>query len=211
MLAGICERTTAIAPSIHHEDQDIFEGNSVRHRDQLGRCREDLHLKEKLVYIALDFDTEMTEAGKSSDKEKTCELPDGNIITVASERFHGLGKEASGIQDTIFQSIMNCDADVLEDLNSNVMLVGGTIVFSGIGERSTKELTPFAPSTMKIKVWFFKGELSLIIVVTGFCDEVQSKRCVLIPNKYGSVSEEKYSALTLRAHSTSRHSCACLS
>ena len=42
---------------------------------------------------------------------------------------------------------MNCDADVHEDLNSNVMLVGGTIVFSGIGERSTKELTPFAPST----------------------------------------------------------------
>ena len=67
---------------------------------------------------------------------------------------------------------MNCDADVHEDLNSNVMLVGGTIVFSGIGERSTKELTPFAPSTMKIKVWFFKGELSLIMVVTRFCDEV---------------------------------------
>ena len=42
---------------------------------------------------------------------------------------------------------MNCDADVHEDFNSNVMLVGGTIVFSGIGERSTKELTPFAPFT----------------------------------------------------------------
>merc|ERR1712110_447107 len=31
--------------------------------------------------IALDFDTEMKEASESSDKEKTYELPDGNIIT----------------------------------------------------------------------------------------------------------------------------------
>ena len=42
--------------------------------------------KEKLCYIALDFDTEMKEASESSDKEKTCKLPDGNIITVVSER-----------------------------------------------------------------------------------------------------------------------------
>ncbi len=41
-------------------------------------------VKEKLSYIALDFDTE---ASESSDKEKTYELPDGNIITVGSERF----------------------------------------------------------------------------------------------------------------------------
>merc|ERR1712086_825592 len=39
-------------------------------------------VKEKLSYIALDFDTEMKEATESSDKEKTYELPDGNIITV---------------------------------------------------------------------------------------------------------------------------------
>ena len=39
-------------------------------------------VKEKLCYIALDFDTEMKAASESSDKEKTYELPDGNIITV---------------------------------------------------------------------------------------------------------------------------------
>ena len=44
-------------------------------------------VKEKLCYIALDFDTEMKAASESSDKEKTYELPDGNIITVGSERF----------------------------------------------------------------------------------------------------------------------------
>ena len=36
-------------------------------------------VKEKLSYIALDFDTEMKAATESSDKEKTYELPDGNV------------------------------------------------------------------------------------------------------------------------------------
>jgi len=35
---------------------------------------------------------------------------------------------------------------------ANVVLSGGTTMFSGIGERMTKELTALAPSTMKIKV-----------------------------------------------------------
>jgi len=43
--------------------------------------------KEKLSYIAFDIDTEMKAANQSSDKEMTYELPDGNIVTVGSERF----------------------------------------------------------------------------------------------------------------------------
>jgi len=118
-------------------------------------------VKEKLCYIALDFDTEMKTSSESSDKEKTYELPDGNIITVGSERFRCpevlfqpsfIGKEASGIHDTTFQSIMKCDVDIRKDLYSNIVLSGGTTMFTGIGERMTKELTALAPSTMKIKV-----------------------------------------------------------
>merc|ERR1740123_2927124 len=118
-------------------------------------------VKEKLSYIALDYDTEMKAATESSDKEKTYELPDGNIITVGSQRFRGpevlfqpsfVGKEASGIHDTTFQSIMKCDVDIRKDLYANVVLSGGTTMFAGIGERMTKELTALAPSTMKIKV-----------------------------------------------------------
>ena len=41
-----------------------------------------LRIGEKRNYIALVFDTEMQGASESSDKEKTYELPVGNIITV---------------------------------------------------------------------------------------------------------------------------------
>merc|ERR1712232_510411 len=118
-------------------------------------------VKEKLCYVALDFDAEKRAASESSDKEMTYELPDGNIISLGSERFRCpevlfqpsfTGKEASGIHEIIFQSIMKCDVDVRRELYSNVVLSGGTTMFPGIGERVTRELAALAPSTVKIKV-----------------------------------------------------------
>jgi len=63
-----------------------------------------------------------------------------------------VGKEASGIHDTTFQSIMKCDVDIRKDLYCNIVLSGGTTMFAGIPERMTKELKALAPPTMKIRV-----------------------------------------------------------
>jgi actin-related protein len=86
---------------------------------------------------------------------------DGNVIVIGNERFRCpevlfqpslIGKEASGIHDCTFQTIMKCDIDIRRDLYANIVMSGGTTMFPGIAERMTKELTALAPSTMKIKV-----------------------------------------------------------
>merc|ERR1712130_233028 len=44
-------------------------------------------VKEKLAYVAVNYEDELKKAETSSDIEQNYELPDGSIITVGSERF----------------------------------------------------------------------------------------------------------------------------
>lgn len=118
-------------------------------------------IKEKVCFVAEDFDVALKGASTSNEIEKFYELPDGNVIVIGNERFRCpealfqpslLGKESKGIHGCVFDSINGCDIDLRRDLYANIVLSGGTTMIPGLAERMTKEVTALVPNSMKVKV-----------------------------------------------------------
>ncbi|CAE7190841.1 unnamed protein product [Symbiodinium necroappetens] len=111
-------------------------------------------MKEKLCWVALDFDVAMRRAEEGHD-EKSFELPGGATVSIGSAAFQcpellfqpGLGDlgDQRGLAELTLESILKCGAEVHAELFSNIVLAGASTLFPGLPERLQRELGSLAP------------------------------------------------------------------
>ena len=82
-------------------------------------------IKEKLGYVALDFEEELRNYSNGDKKNSIYELPDGQVIEIGNEKFRAaeiifqpsnMGMESEGIHEMINNSIMKTDNNLRKDL-----------------------------------------------------------------------------------------------
>lgn len=118
-------------------------------------------IKEKLCYVATDFDREQAEMKETGAGERKYELPDGNTVSVTTERIKAaellfnprlIDRDMPGLHDTTFNCLSKCDNDVRKTLYESVVLSGGSTMFDGIAARMTRELESRVPAAITVNV-----------------------------------------------------------
>jgi actin len=118
-------------------------------------------IKEKLGYVALDYEVELAHLSAAQQPERSYEMPDGQLITCGDARVRCpeslfqpslLGLECVGVHECLYNSITKCHPDIQKEIYNNIIISGGNTLFDGFSQRLANALIAIAPPTANIKV-----------------------------------------------------------
>lgn len=116
-------------------------------------------MKEKVCEV--DPRPRMDAAHLATAPNVTYRLPDGNVLTLGSERSRAaevlfcpsiIGSEDSGVPDVIMRSVSKCDLEIRSTLLQSIVLSGGSTLLRGFGDRLLSELKKTAPHGTKLRI-----------------------------------------------------------
>ena len=117
-------------------------------------------IKESICYVP--FNVEASEKEEKDDTQPLFELPDGQVIKIGAEKFRAaevlfqpslIGLEYQGVHQMLCQSIAKCDLDLRRTLFSEIVLSGGSTLFTGFGDRLLYEVRKIAPRDTKVRIF----------------------------------------------------------
>jgi len=119
-------------------------------------------IKEKLCFVAQDYETENAQAHASSELDVAYTMPDKRVINVPGHVRMGCpellfkpdlnGKSCKSLHALSWASVQASDVDVRKDLCKNIILSGGTTMYEGLADRLKNEITTLAPGGAEIRV-----------------------------------------------------------
>mmetsp|Transcript_20292 Transcript_20292/g.30108 ORF Transcript_20292/g.30108 Transcript_20292/m.30108 type:complete len:401 (+) Transcript_20292:28-1230(+) len=162
----------------------VYEGHALPHsitRSDVAGRDVTKHLQLLLRKAGLNFTTTAEADLCRTIKEEACfvsptvpadesmqreaktqyQLPDGQAVTLASERYHApeilfnpsqIGSEEAGAADVLVNSIVKSDLDLRSTLFSQIVLAGGSTLFQGFGDRLLYEVRSRSPSHTRIRI-----------------------------------------------------------
>ena len=117
-------------------------------------------LKEEICYCT-PTPTDANDEMAVKESKTQYQLPDGQAVKLASERFQApnvlfdpflVGSEEPGVADVLVSSIMKSDLDLRSKLFSQIVLAGGSTLFTGFGDRMLYEVRARSPSHTRIRI-----------------------------------------------------------
>uniref|UniRef100_A0A8C9Y8A7 Uncharacterized protein n=1 Tax=Sander lucioperca TaxID=283035 RepID=A0A8C9Y8A7_SANLU len=148
----------------------VFEGYSLPHAVQrfpLAGVDVTMHLKKLLQEQGVCMRTTAEMEIVREMKEKCCcvavdhemhyTMPDGQIVTLGTERFRApeilfkpelIGRDHYGMHESVFKSILSSDIDLRRCFLGNIVLSGGNTLLPGLPERLQAEIKDLLPTAM---------------------------------------------------------------